>query len=210
MSSKLPGTYEKKYTSKKLKEKITDIIMWSAIPVVTYSLDSPGGRQRIKENDILFSFIDKYFPDFSYAFEPNMQDGRFMFLPDEVRHQGIGVCASPEFPGFLEVGHFWYPREFTAKGRTKLDQLYIPMFSSRPDDELAEMIREIYTDDKSKIRNHFCTFPFFPGCVVTLKGDFLDTPAKTEKTVREALAGQSDQIRKNGEAFIQFMRDICT
>ena len=90
----LPGPYEKKYKSEDLKFKIADIGMWSMIPAVKGDMDSPSGLNRLKENDILFSFIDEYFPNDPYAFEPNMQDGRFMFLPDEVRHQGMGVCAS--------------------------------------------------------------------------------------------------------------------
>jgi len=209
MRDKLPGSFETKYKSEKLKEQIADDFMWAAIPPVTYRMDSKGGRQRLKKNDILFSFIDKYFPVDPYAFEPNMQDGRYMFLPQEVRHQGIGVCASLDVPGYLEIGHFWYPREFTAKGKTDLDQVYVPMFSTQPDDELAGMIRGIYMRDESKLRTHYCTFPFFMDCIVTLKGDFLDTPAKTENAIRTALKDKPAQIQNNGEFLIEFMRDIC-
>ncbi len=187
MRSKLPGSFETKYKSENLKTLIADDMMWGAIPSVPYLMDSRRGRQRLNDNDTLFSFIDKYFQDDPFAFEPNMQDGRFVFLPAEVRHQGMGICVSYDVPGYLEIGHFWYPREFTAKGKTYFDQVYVPMFSSEPNDQLAEMIREIYMRDESGLQTHYCTFPFFPGVVVTLKGDFLDTPAKTENAFRIAL-----------------------
>jgi hypothetical protein len=209
MRSKLPGSFESKYKSEKLKALIADDMLWGAIPCVTYPMDSNGGKKRLKQNDILFSFIDQYFPDDPFAFEPNMQDGRYVFLPEQVRHQGMGVCASLDVPGFLEVGHFWYPREFTARGKTDLDQIYVPMFSSQPDERLVEMVREVYMRDESSLRTKYCTFPFFPGCVVTLKGDFLDNLAKTENTIRTALKDESAQVQKNGAWFIQFLRDLC-
>lgn len=112
----LPSRYEKLYKSNYLKNQIADEGMWYLIPSVTGGMDSVQGARRMKENHVLFSFIDTYFPDGPFAFEPNMQDGRFVFLPPVVDHQGIGICALTEVPGFLEVGHFWYPEEFTSRG----------------------------------------------------------------------------------------------
>ena len=83
---KLPDVYEAKYKSENLKTKIADLGMWSMIPSVTGSLNSAYGVRRLKENNPLFSFIDQYFQDVPFAFEPNMQDGRFVFLPEDVWH----------------------------------------------------------------------------------------------------------------------------
>ena len=73
--STLPSRFDKLYKSTFLKGKIGDIGMWSLIPGVDPNIDSIAGSRRMKENAPLFSFIDKYFPDGNYAFEPNMQDG---------------------------------------------------------------------------------------------------------------------------------------
>ena len=111
----LPKIYEKRFKSRYLKDRIIDDGMWGYIPCVDYPIDSRSGRGRIEVNSPLFEFIDKHFPNGPFAFEPNMMDGRFVFLPESVYHQGIGICASLAFPGALEVGQFWYPCEFTEK-----------------------------------------------------------------------------------------------
>ena len=107
---RLPGPYEKKYKSEYLKQQIVPLEMWFPIPCVKGTLNSPEGIKRLEENDLLFSFLDEYFPDGAYALEPNMQDGRFMLVPENVLHQGIGICVSEDYPSCLEVGHFWVSR----------------------------------------------------------------------------------------------------
>lgn len=72
-----------------MKEKIADDLMWVAIPSVYDRMKSPKGKQRLQENDLLFTFIDDCFTLDDYVFEPNMRDGRYVFLPDDVHHQGI-------------------------------------------------------------------------------------------------------------------------
>lgn len=110
----IPSRYEKLYKSTYLKTQIADESMWSLIPGVSPDINSVTGARRMTDNAPLFSFIDTYFPDGPFAFEPNMQDGRFVFLPSVVDHQGIGICASTDMPGWLDIGHFWYPWEYTS------------------------------------------------------------------------------------------------
>lgn len=71
------------------------------IPAVNYKMDSPDGIKRLEKNHILFAFIDEYFGEAPFAFEPNMQDDRFVFLPADVGHQGMGIAVSSEIPEFL-------------------------------------------------------------------------------------------------------------
>ena len=201
----LPSPYEKKYKSEELKEKIADLGMWAAIPAVTGSMNSRFGVQRLKENDPLFSFIDEYFSEEPYAFEPNMEDGRFVFLPDNVSHQGIGICASKSLPGFLEVGHFWYPREYTDKNLPEYAQVYVPMFSVWPNQELLDMVKRVYWDNR---KGKYCTFPFLPDTIVTLEGDFLDNPEKAVKIIRKALKDKEPQIQRSGEGLIMFIERL--
>ena len=203
----LPSIYEKKYKSEDLKEKIADLGMWSLIPAVTGKMNSRFGVQRLKENDPLFSFIDEFFSEYPYAFEPNMQDGRFVFLPDNVSHQGMGVCVSKMLPGFIEVGHFWYPPEFTSEDLPGYDQVYVSMFSARPDKELLDMIKRVYLDNRDQ-HGKYCTFPFLTDTVVTLEGDFLDNLDESVKTIRRALKNKSPQIQRNGEGLIMFMQRL--
>lgn len=203
----LPPIYEKKYKSEELKEKIADLGMWSLIPAVTGNMNSQFGVQRLKENDPLFSLIDEFFSEDPYAFEPNMMDGRFVFLPENVSHQGMGVCASKIMPGFLEVGHFWYPPEFTSQKLPGYDQVYVSMFSGRPDKELLDMIKRVYFDNRNSYKK-YCTFPFFTDTVVTLEGDFLDNLDESVKTIRKALKDKNPQIQRNGEGLILFMKRL--
>ena len=100
-SKELPGDFEARYKSRDLKDQIADEGMWQLIPAVTGNLDSPYGLRRLEENQLLFSFIDDYFGDKPFAFEPDMRDGRYVFLPDNVSHQGIGISISRDLPGFL-------------------------------------------------------------------------------------------------------------
>ena len=118
---KLPGKYESKYKSQHLKEQIANDGMWVFIPGIDYSMDSKKGMERIEGNDPLFRFIDTHFLDGPFAFEPNMMDGRFMFLPDNVSHQGIGICVSQNFPRALEVGSSGIPAN-SRKKRFHSDQ----------------------------------------------------------------------------------------
>ena len=192
----LPATYEKRYKSRYLKDKIADNGMWALIPCV---------------NSALFDFIDKYFPDGPFAFEPNMMDGRFMFLPDNVSHQGIGICASVDFPGALEVGQFWYPCEFTEKTIPfGPSQVYVSMYTVMPMtvDDIVGMVREIYIDIDQSKGGHYCTFPFLPGLYVTLDGDFMDDLDGTVRKIRSALKGTDAKVKRNGEGLIGFMERI--
>ena len=208
---KLPEIYEEKYKSEILKTKIADIGMWSMIPCVTGNMDSAYGVCRLKENDLLFSFIDAYFHDMPFAFEPNMQDGRFVFLPEDVWHQGMGICVSKELPGFLEIGHFWYPCEFTNRtASVPVDQVYIPMFSSKPGSELADMVRNVYLQNDKQKNGHYFTFPFCMNLTVKLMGHFLDRIDQSAKTIKTALKDQDPQIQRNGEGLIMFMRRIMS
>ena len=203
----LPAGFENKYHSEELKNKIADFGMWQLIPAVTGDIDSSQGIQRLQENDLLFTFIDQYFPDAPYAFEPNMQDGRFMFLPDYVGHQGIGICASLDLPGFLEIGHFWYPGEFTEKEISiGMAQVYVPIFSTKPGSELADMVQKVYMNDD--IRTLHCTFSFHTDQIITLKGNFLDHLPQSIKKIRDALKDSDNMIRRNGEGLIEFMQNI--
>lgn len=139
-----------------------------------------------------------------------MQDGRFVFLPENVGHQGVGICVSKEIPGFLEVGHFWYPYEFTEKTISfGSDQVYVPMFSARPE-HLVKIVQKIYIDQREPDRTGYCTFFFGPDAVVTLKGNFLDRLSPSVKLIRTALKTQSTQVQRNGEGLIQFMKRIMS
>ena len=209
----LPATYEKRYKSRYLKDKIADNGMWALIPCVNYPMNSREGSRRIKQNSALFDFIDKYFPDGPFAFEPNMMDGRFMFLPDNVSHQGIGICASVDFPGALEVGQFWYPCEFTEKTIPfGPSQVYVSMYTVMPMtvDDIVGMVREIYIDIDQSKDGHYCTFPFLPGLYVTLDGDFMDDLDGTVRKIRSALKGTDAKVKRNGEGLIGFMERIMS
>ncbi len=200
----------KQFKSKTLIEKITDTGMWGMIPGVDYTMESPRGVRRLKENQLLFTFIDEFFPDDKYAFEPNMQDGRYVFLPSDVGHQGIGVCASQALPGFLDVGHFWYPCEFSEKDVTVGGaQVYVPIFSAKPGKTLADLLRSIYLyENDTYHKGYYCTFPFDAELIVKLEGNFLDDVSRSAKKIRKALKEKSEQTRQNGERLIGFMESI--
>ena len=212
MPGKLPPMWEKKIKSDYLKEKIADLGMWTFIPGVDPNINSAKSKRRLKANETLFSFIDKYFPEGPFAFEPNMRDGRFMFLPDEVYHQGMAVGASLMMPGALEVGQFWYPEEFySGKLKTHIDQVYVPVFTTAQDDELAEMVQAIYIDGagpRSMFPHLRCDFPFFLNLTVHLEGEFMDDMEATARTIRDAVQDQSDQIKRNGVGLIMFMERL--
>ena len=207
---KLPLDFENKYKSEGLKERIVDDGMWALIPSVTYSMGSRKGIKRIEENDLLFSFIDKYFPEEPYAFEPNMLDGRFVLLPDNVSHQGMGVCVSKDLPGFLDVCHFWYPCEYTEKTiGIGPSQIFVPIFMAKPGDELAQMVRKVYMEESNQ-HDSFCTFPFNMDLTVKLNGYFLDDLNRAEKTIRRSLRKCSSHIQRSGEELIGFMERIMS
>ena len=201
----LPGDFETRYKSEGLKEQISEISMWSMIPAVTYSMESKKGIRRLEKHHLLFEFIDEHFGNDSFAFEPNMQDDRFVFIPQNVSHQGIGICVCDGLPGFLEVGHFWYPGDYSKKRSMPIGmgQVYVPMFRERPDDELVDMVRRIYM--KKDRHEQYCTFPFSPKTIVTLKGNFMDHLPQSIKTIREAVQGQDPVIVRNAEGLINFM-----
>lgn len=206
-TEKLPGDFETRYKSENLKNEIADIGMWGMIPSVTYSMNSPGGIKRLEKNHILFAFIEEFFGDDEFAFEPNMVDDRFVFLPAAVGHQGIGITVAPDVPGFLEVAHFWYPCEFTDKMiPIGASQVYIPNFKMMPGPELARMVRTIYMDDMSNTSKHYCTFPFTPDLVVTLTGNFMDDISRSSKVIRDALKNADYTTKRNGEGLIEFMQ----
>lgn len=204
----LPGGFEDKYRSETLKQRIADLGMWVTIPAVRCSMNSPDGIKRLEANDVLFTFIDQYFQDIPFAFEPNMQDGRYVFLPHDVSHQGIGICASKELPGFLEIGQFWYPAEFTAKRSLSIDQVYVAQYSTRPDLVFANRIRTLYAENRKSKQSHYCTFPFDPDTVLRFDGNFMDQLNKTSQTIRNALQDRNSQVQRNGEGLILFMERI--
>lgn len=200
----LPYGYEEKYHSEKLKERIAGEDLWYMIPAVRGDISSVSGKKRMRENDPLFSFIDRYFPDDDYAFEPNMEDGRFVFLPADVNHQGIGIAASKFGPQYLDVIQFWYPVEYmSGKSAFPVDQVAVNAYSVRPDQAFADEIRKCYMQKRKK--EHYCTFPYLPGLMVTLKGNFLDDPEKSAGIIRDSLKDQSAQTIRNGEGLILFM-----
>ena len=134
-----------------------------------------------------------------------LQDGRFVFLPEDVGHQGVGICVSKEFPGFLEVCHFWYPCEFTEKTIPfGPGQVYVPMFSARPE-QLVEMVQRVYMEYRKQGYMYYCTFPFNPDVVVTLEDNFLDKMSQSIRRIRTALKNETSQIQRNGEGLITFM-----
>lgn len=205
---KLPSEFEKRYSSEALKARIAADDMWTFIPAVTYSMDSADGIKRLKENQLLFDFIQEYFPDDAYAFEPNMRNGRYVFLPDNSSHQGIGVLASPYNPGYLDVCQFWYPCEYTERKIEKnIDQVCVPAFAIKPDADLAALIRRLYIDEEEP-QSHFCTFAFDLDYVVTLKDFFLDDMDATEKVITSALKNADAMPRKNGKGLIEYMKWI--
>ncbi len=208
-TGKLPGDFETRYKSNNLKNQIEDEGMWGMIPSVTYSINSPGGIERLEKNHLLFAFIDEYFGDEDFAFEPNMMDDRYVFLPAKVDHQGIGIAIAPDVPGFLEVAHFWYPDEFTKKPIPfGPSQVYIPNFKIKPGPELAKMVRDVYLDDDKSSDTNYCTFPFTPDIVVTMSGNFMDNIDKSAKTIRDALKSADPATKRNGEGLIEFMQRI--
>ena len=204
----LPGEYESKYKSEKLKEKIVDDGMWALIPAVKGGLKTAAGKRRLRENDLLFSFIDEFVADVPYDFEPNMRDGRFVFVPGNVSHQGIGLSVSGAISGFLEVAHFWYPSEYMEKPDTFLGggQVYVCNFMMRPSEELAQLVRRVYVDDARNMKEHYCTFPFDADTVVTLKGNFIDHKKEAIKLIRDSLKDKPAEIKRNGEGLIMFMQ----
>ena len=205
-TEKLPGDFENRYKSENLKDQIADIGMWGMIPAVNYSMSSTRGINRLEKNHTLFEFIDKYFRDEPFAFEPNMQDDRFVFLPVEVGHQGIGVTVSNDMPGFLEVGHFWYPSEFTSKSISfGLGQVYVPIFITKPSDDLAGIIQKAFMAESNTSDSNYCTFPFSPYHVVTLSGNFGDKVSEAAQTIRNALKDADAATKRNGEGLIGFM-----
>ena len=202
----LPARYESLYHSAYLKTQIADIGMWSLIPGVSADINSSAGAKRMAANAPLFSFIDRFFPDGPFAFEPNMQDGRFVFLPSVVDHQGIGICASKELPGFLDIGHFWYPWEFTSHGTAfPVDQVWVCTYSMNQFEDLAETVRKLYFDDSEE---KLCTFPFGPKSVVRLEGNFLDRLNTSIRKIRADLKDADESIRRNGEGLIVFMKRV--
>ena len=199
----------KSIKSNYLKSQIADEGMWVFIPSVSYPMDSKQGSQRIKENLPLFEFIDKNFPDGPFAFEPNMTDGRFVFLPSNVSHQGIGICVSLDSPGALEVGQFWYPCEYTQKTISfGPSQVYVPMFTVMSErlDDLISMVQEVCMHEEKQ--GHFCTFPFMPDLIVTLDGNFMDDLDGAIGKIRAALKGSDQRVQRNGEGLIGFMEHI--
>ena len=189
MAAALPPTWQKKFKSDYLKERIVDDGLWVFIPGVDPNMNSARGRRRLKQNEALFSFVDTYFPEGPFAIEPNMRDGRFVLIPEDYYHQGMGICASLMVPGALEVGHFWYPRDFCSDFmENDPDLVYVPVFTTVQFDELAETARSVYvpadyTKESEEARMR-CVFPFLPGLTVTLDGPFMDDADKAARPSR--------------------------
>ena len=119
----------------------------------------------------------------------------------------------PALPGALEVGHFWYPRDFSTRVlKNDPDQLYADMFTTIHDDVVAEMARPILAPGGYTVRPHpkrRCDFPFFLNLTVTLEGPFMDDAGKAAKTITETLRGRDEQVRRNGEGLAMFMRRLA-
>ena len=213
MAMRLPPTWQKRIRSDYLKEQLVDYFLWTQIPGVDPDMGSARGRRRLKESEALFAFVDTYFPEGPFAIEPNMHDGRFMLIPDEFYHQGMAICASLRYPGALEVGHFWYPRDFSTRVlKNDPDQLYADMFTTIHDDVVAEMARSILAPGGYTVRpnpKRRCDFPFFLNLTVTLEGPFLNDVGSAVRTVKEALRDQSEQIRRNGSGLTMFMKTLA-
>lgn len=208
---RLPAKYEKKYKNQSLKNKIVDPMMWSMIPGVS-SISTRNGQKRLKENDALFSFIDRYLSDVDFAFEPVMSDGRFVCLPPDPAHQGFGVCVSKLMPEtHLEICHFWYPWEFTEKSfDIFIDQLYKPSFliaidNSQQINACLEMIKRVFSNNDD---SRYCTFAFSPEKYITFQGNFLDDLKTSENKIRELIANQSQKIIEEGEITIGLMNQL--
>ena len=208
MHMKLPEPFESEYKSKYLKNKIKDVGMWFKIPAVRGDINSPSGIQRLKQNGLLFRFLDTYFPNGRYAFEPNMQDGRFVLLPDNVGHQGMGISVSLSHPDHLEIGHFWYPSEYSSRRDVPLgtDQVYVCNFMLIPNEALAGFVRKHMMRPNEKTRE-YCTFPFDPYHVLTLTGRFMDKKEETIKKIRDFLQDAGPAVKRNGEGLVYFIEN---
>lgn len=206
----LPKPYEKKYQSEYLKKRIADIGLWTFIPGVNPDMNSPSSHARLKENDLLFSFLDKYCKGMPYAFEPFMADGRFVLLPEDVGHQGLAIMVSKIFPGFFDIVQFWYPCEYVHKVNSlPPNQACLPVFAMKPGAEVVRIIKKYYLEQKRSVDN-FCTFLFDPNTMVRLDGYFLDSMPLTENKIRNTLTHASSTAKKNGEKTIAFMKDILS
>ncbi len=208
---KLPAAYEKKYHSEHLKDMIADPMMWLLIPGVPGEADSPAGKKRLKENDPLFTFIDTYFPDKEFGFEPIMTDGRFVFLPPDPNHQGFGITAAKNSSVLLEVCHFWYPAEYSEKPliANALNQLYSPGFLMASKERLRDLAQKYFYD--ASYENNYvgaCVFPFGPDHAAVLEGYFLDNLPETEKIIRNAVKDAHPEFQNKAEAQIMFMRKL--
>lgn len=95
---KLPAEFRNRYKRQQLNDDIADEGLWSMIPAVNAN-SRASILKRLKQNEILFDFIDEHMPHLEYAFEPIMQDGRFVCLPRNPQQQGFGLCASLKYPG---------------------------------------------------------------------------------------------------------------
>ncbi len=177
----LPGKFEKKYQSEQLKELIADEDQWIMHPPFR-PMEGAYGVRRIKANDLLFTFIDRYLGDMDYAFEPGM-DGMFICLPYYVIHQGIGLRVNREDPSRLEICELWYPGEYSGKNiMMPMMQKYSPMYLLPDDrtDEVTGKIREYFAlRPKSFPDDNYCTFSFALDHCVMLEEHFLDNLPQT-------------------------------
>ncbi|MBQ7488011.1 MAG: hypothetical protein IJT77_11015 [Clostridia bacterium] len=206
MRRKLPQPFETELKSEKLKSRIGELGLWFTIPAVRGDMDTPFGKKRLKEHMLLFRFLDTYFPNADYAFEPNMQDGRFVLIPEHAFHQGIGISISKTHPRHLEVAHFWYPGEYISKNKMiGIDQIYVCNFLLEPNPAFAEFVRKYVMTEKHRPVSSYCTFPFDPTHVLTLKGPFLDKKAATTATIREFLKDTEPAVQRNGQGLIEFI-----
>ncbi len=209
LRNKLLGEYEKKYQSEKLKELIGDPAFWRYNNPYK-PMEGAFGARRLMENDLLFTYLDRYLDDMEYAFLA-CADGRFVCVPEEPAHQGIGMSVNKDDPSRLEIGQLWYPGEFTTTDIiSPLLQIYVPMYLlpiDRPD--VTDKIREHFAlSPKVDSLERYCTFSFALDHCVLLEGKFLDNLPQTEKTIRKSLVSSEATIFDIASRAIAYMRKI--
>lgn len=85
-------------------------------------------------------------------------------------------------------------------------QVNITALSMRPDEELADMIRNVYPNEGNT--SLYCTFPYLPDLVITLNGYFLDDLNHSILTIRNGLKEADSKLQHSGEGLILFMQKI--
>ncbi len=174
-------------------------------------MEGAFGARRLMENDLLFTYLDRYLDDMEYAFLA-CADGRFVCVPEEPDHQGIGMSVNKDDPSRLEICELWYPGEYSEKNiMGPFTQTYSTMYLLPDDrtDEVTGKIREYFAlRPKSFPDDNYCTFSFALDHCVMLEGHFLDNLPQTEKTIRQSLATDDVAVLRNAERLISYMKKI--